>query len=116
MYKRVGGVFKLLRNINARVVLCHLQRCLQAGFYAFADVAVVMDQNDLCAVVFDQLSALVAYRVWHNDDCLVAAHRADQRKANALVAAGGLYNNGVFMDKSIFFALQDHVISGSGFD
>ena len=75
-----------------------------------------MHQNNLRAVVANQLSSFLAHRVGHNDFGLIAAYRAHKSQANALVTAGGLHDHGILIDQSLFLGIADHIVCGSRFD
>ena len=116
MRLRVCRVFKLPGYKDVRVLRSHLRCPLCAGTNTFADVAVVVDQNDLCTVVLHDLTALLADRVGHNDDCFVAAYRAHQRKADALIAAGRLYDDAVPVQQAGALGCKDHVVCRARLD
>ena len=110
---RVG---KLLRDKDLGVSLTHAQGGLQTFFDALADVAVVMHKAHFRSVVVHELAPLETHRVRHDDDRFVTLDGADQRKADALVAAGGLHDHGVRAQKPGFLSLLDHVERRAAFD
>ena len=75
-----------------------------------------MNEDDLRPVMLDELPALVADGIGHDNHSLIAAHRAHKGKADTLVAAGRLNDDGVGLDFAAFFAFQNHIISGSCFN
>ena len=116
MYHRVIGILKLLGHPHVGVLLRHLQRGLQAGVDAFADIAVIVHQNQLCPIGVHQLAALFADGIRHNDAYAIAAHSTDQRKADTLVAAGGLHNDCILADHTTALCFTDHIIGRTGLD
>ena len=114
--KRVCGVGKLLWHIDTVILARHFKRRMQTFLNAFANVSVVMDEDDLRAVMLNELSALVAYGIGHDNNGFGAAYRADERKADALIAAGRFDNDGVGLDFTASFAIQNHIVGGPRFD
>ena len=93
--REVVRVLELLRHVDARVRGGQSFGLGDALLHARADVALVMDDNHLSPIMAHQLAPLLRDGVGHNDNRAVALDRADQRQANALIAAGGLHNNGI---------------------
>ena len=116
MGQGVVRVFELLGNEDLRIAGLHIHGALKAFLHALADITGVMNQLDFSAVMTDQLSAFLAHGVGHDDDRPVAFDRADQRQADALVAAGGLHDDGVRLDQAFLFRLLDHVQGGARFN
>ena len=75
-----------------------------------------MDQHHLGTIVAHELLALDADGVGHDDADLVAQHRADEGEADALVAGGGLDDDGILRDFALAHGLHDHVVGNSGLD
>ena len=75
-----------------------------------------MDQNDLRPVMTHQLATLLADGIGHDDDGFVPAHGTNERQADALVAAGGLHNDGVRLDEAFLLGIADHVVGRAGLD
>ena len=113
---RIGLVFKLLGNENVRVFVAHFQSECEAFFNAKTDVACVVHEDNFCAVVLHELAAFFADRIRHDDFHFVALDCADERKTNALVAAGRFYDNRVFGEKSAVFSVLNHVKRRAGLD
>ena len=114
MYHGIGRIFKLLRHIDLRVLLCHPHGNGKALVNTVADVSGIMDQDHLRPVMPHQFSALLADGIRHDDDRPVSPDRPDQRQADALIAAGGLHNNGILLDQAFLFRLKNHVVRRSG--
>ncbi len=114
--RRVGRILKLLGNKDTGVFPGHAQGGLQAFFNAGADIPGVMDKDYLGAILVDELAALFAHGIWHNNFGLVAADSPYQRQANALVAAGGFDDNRVLADEPLLFRRLDHIVSCARLD
>ena len=114
--QRVVRVFKLLGDPNAVVLFCHADRGLQTLVNGFADVAVVVDEHQFCAVRFDELAPLLADRVGHDDAHAVALDRADERKTDALIAAGRLHDDRVGAEQTALFGFGHHAVRRAGLD
>jgi len=106
----ICGVFKLLGNIDVGIFSLDAERCAQAFVDAFADVAVVMHKAHLRTVMLDKLPAFNADRIRHDNDGSVAAHSADERKADALIAARRFDDDGVFCDEPVSLGAADHIV------
>ena len=109
----IRRILKLLRNKDMRVFFLHAQRGMQTFLDARADVARIMDQNDLGTVVTNELSSFLAYRVGHDDDRLKAHNGAHEGKADALITAGRLYYHGVLCYNTAVKGVKDHIVGGS---
>ena len=107
---------KLLRNIDMRIFFRHLQRGFQTFVDTRADIARVMDQLDLRAVVLDQLTAFLTDGIGHDDDRLVALYRAHQRQSDALIARRWLDDDAVIFEQSLLLRVIDHIQRGARFD
>ena len=116
VYLRIGRVLELLGDKNLGVFLRHAHGGCGALGDALADVAVVVNQNDLGAVVADQLAAFLTDRIRHDDDGLVSAHSADQRQTDALISACRLDDDGILGQEPLFLRIRDHIERGAGFD
>ena len=102
-------VGKLLGNKHLVAFFLHFKRHLQALVNAGADIACVVNKLNLSAVVTDKLAPFLAHRVGHNDNRAVALDRADKRKSDTLVSAGGFYDNAVLVNQALFFSLLNHI-------
>lgn len=92
-------------------------RELRARRDGLADVAVVMDELDLRTVGLADLAALDRDRIGHDDAHVVAAYRAHEGQANALVAARRLDDGGpAGCDLSASLGLEDHVVRRARLD
>ena len=109
-------VLELLGDKDVRVLRLELEGGLQAFLDARADVARVVDQLDLRAVVADKLAAFLADGVGHDDNRAVALDSADESESDALIAACRLDDNRVFVNQPVLFRLLDHVERGAGLD
>ena len=89
---RVCRVGELLGNKDLRVLLRHALGDGAALRDCVADVARVMDEYHLGAVVPHELAPLLANAVGHDDHRLVALHRSDEGEADSLVAARRLHD------------------------
>ena len=116
MDKRIVRVFKLLGDPNGGILAGHAQRSLEAFLDAGTDITIVVDQDQFCAVAADQLTPFLADTVRHDNTDLVAPDSADERQTDALVAAGGLDNDGILGDLTALFGFADHIVSGARFD
>ena len=116
MGQGVVRILKLLRNEDLRILCLHFHGAVQAFLHALADVPGIMDEFHFSAVVADELPALLADGVRHNDDGAVSLDGADQRQADALVAAGRLHDDAVRGKQAFLFRLLNHVQRGAGFD
>ena len=76
----------------------------------------VVDEDKLCAVRLDEFTALLADRVGHDNAHVIALDRADERKTDALIAAGRLHDDGVGADQTALFRLGDHTVRCARFD
>ena len=99
-----------------RIFLRHAQSGLETFINACADVAVIVNENDFCAIMTNQFAAFFADRVRHNDNCPITAYSADECQADALVAACRLHNDGILVEQSLVFCVCNHVKSRAGFD
>ncbi len=113
---RIGGIFKLLRYKHSWIFSGHGESFLEALFDTCANIPGVMNQNHLCSVMFHQLTSFFTDRIRHNNFCLISPYCSYQRQANALIAAGGLHNNGIFFNQAFFFRILYHIVSGSCLD
>ena len=114
MCLRVCRVFKLPRNKDMRVLPRHLLGARGTCADALADVAIVVHQNDLSAVVPYNLAALLADRIRHNDYRAVAAHGTNQRKSDTLIAAGRLDDNAVLVQETGALSCENHIVCRAG--
>ena len=105
--RRIG---ELLGNENLRIFLRHALRHRGALGNRIADVARIMNETDLRAVMLDQLPTLFTDAVGHDDDRLIAAHGADERKANALIAARRFDDDGIGLEASAGLGIENHVV------
>ena len=64
----------------------------------------------------DKLAAFLADGIGHDDDRTVALDRSDQRKTNALVAAGRLDNDGIRADFAVPLRVFNHLICRARLD
>ena len=105
----VVGVVELLRHPHVLGVgVAHGERCVEALLDGLADIPFVVDEHDLCTVRLAELAALLGDGIGHDDAYLVALDRADERKADALVAARGLYDDAVGMQQAALLGAGDH--------
>ena len=116
MYHGIVGVGELFGDEHLGVLLLHPQGGVHALCDAGANVAIVVDEPDFRPVVLHELLALLAHRVRHDQDGVIPADCPHQRQADALVAAGGLNDDGVGADEAVLLRLVDHVQSGAGLD
>ena len=72
-----------------------------------------MDQDHLGSIVLDELTTLFAYRVRHDYLGSVAFHCSDKSKANALITAGGLDDNCIFLYKTGLLRFIYHIEGSS---
>ena len=107
---RIG---ELVRYEDAGVFLGHLAGLADAFVNTLADISLVVDEDQLCAVLRDQLAALAADGIRHDDDHLIALDRTDEGEADALVAAGRFHDYGAFGQEALPLGGLDHVESGS---
>lgn len=105
--RRIG---ELLGNENLRIFLRHALRHRGALGNRIADVARIMNETDLRTVMLDQLPTLFTDAVGHDDDRLIAAHGADERKANALIAARRFDDDGIGLEASAGLGIENHVV------
>ena len=112
----VVRVFKLLGHEHFGVLRLHSQCAVQALLDALADIPGIVDQLDLRPVVAHQLAPLLADRIGHDDDRPVPLHRAHEGQADALVAAGGLDDDGIFVDQTFPLGGLDHIQRRPGLD
>ena len=63
-----------------------------------------------------ELAAFLADGIRHHNNSFVAAHSADERKPDALIAACRLNDDCFRPDAAFLFGLTDHVVGGAGFD
>ena len=75
-----------------------------------------MDEDDFGAVMAHQLAALLADRIRHDDDGLIAANSTDECEADALVAAGRLDDDGIRADQAFFLCFSDHIVRCTRFN
>lgn len=75
-----------------------------------------MDDDHLGAIMAHQLAALLGDRIGHDDDGPVALDRADERKADALVAAGRFHDDGVRFQHATRLGVADHIVCRAGLD
>ena len=75
-----------------------------------------MHQPYLGSVMANQQPAFPADGIRHNNNGAVAANRADKRKADALVSAGRLHDDGIRMNQPALFCVEYHIEGGAGFD
>ena len=113
---QIAGIRELLRHKDLRVFPLHPQRRLQALFNSVADVSGVVNQDNLRTVMADKLAAFLADGIGHDDDRTVALDRSDQRKTNALVAAGRLDNDGIRADFAVPLRVFNHLICRARLD
>ena len=92
-----------------RVVFGHFVSERDAARDAFADIAFVVHHDDFRTVLSDELMAFVRDRIGHDQHRLVALHRTDERESNALVATGGLNDDGIRTDDPLRFGSFDHL-------
>ena len=86
------------------------------GSYALSDVAVIMDEYDLSAVVFNELAAFFAHGIRHYDDRLVAPYSADECQTDTLIPACRFDDDSIFIYPAFFFGIFYHIESCSGLD
>ena len=72
----VVDVYELLRDKHAAVLLLYSHCGRKALVDALSDVAVVVDEQDLGAVMLHKLAAFFAYGIRHYDDGAVTADSA----------------------------------------
>ena len=113
MRAQVIDVLELLGNVDARVLGFHLHGYLDAVVDGFPDVALVVHDYDLGAVVAHELAALFRNGIGHDDARLVAAHGADERQADSLVAARRLDDDAAGADFPALLGFLDHHGSGA---
>ena len=70
--------------------------------------------DHLRAVMLHELATLDRYAIGHDDARAVAAHRAYERQADALVAARRFDDDAVRADLAALFGLFDHLKSRTG--
>ena len=116
VHHRIRRIGKLLRDKDIRIFSFHLLGKFQALIDRFSDVAVVVDQLDLGAVMLDEVAALAGDGVRHDDDRLVSSNCTDQRQADALISGRRLHDDRVLGDLAVFLRLLDHVERGTGLD
>ena len=116
VYHGIVGVGELFGDEHLGVLLLHPQGGVHALCDAGANVAIVVDEPDFRPVVLHELLALLTHRVRHDQDGVIPADCPHQCQADALVAAGGLDDDGVGADEAVLLRLVDHVQSGAGLD
>ena len=116
MYHRICRVDKLLRHIHIRILPLHFQRRFQALFNAFANIAIVVNKDNLCAIMPNKFSAFLAHRIWHDNDRFISFYCAHQSQSDSLIPAGRLYNHRILSDKALPFGLRYHIIGCARFN
>ena len=101
----IVDVGELLGHEYIRVLPCKTQGSLQTFVDAGADVAGVMHQLHMRTIVAHQLPSLFADGIGHDNDGLVAFDGTDEGKTDALIAAGGFHDDGIFVEQAFFFSL-----------
>ena len=112
----VVDIRELLRHENSFILLSHSESGVETFLNTLSDIAVIVDKDNLSAVVLDQLSALLADGVGHDNDGTVALYSAHKSKTDALISAGRLNDDGIFFDLAFLFGVFYHIVSGSGLD
>ena len=93
--RRIRGVRELLGNKDLRILFRHALGNGAALRDGIANVARIMDEYHLGAVVPHELAPFLAHAIRHDDHCLVALHRTHKSEADSLVAARRLDNDRV---------------------
>ena len=70
-----------------------------------------MNKNDLRAVMPDELPALDAHRIRHNDPDPIAPHRSHKGKTDALIAGGRLHDHRIGVQLALPLGFEDHIVS-----
>ena len=52
----------------------------------------------------------------HDDDSAIPSDCSYQSQSYALITAGRLYYNGIFIYKTLCFCIANHIVGGTGFD
>ena len=109
MGRQVVAVHELLGHEHARVVGGHPLGEGDALPNAGADVPLVMDADHLGPVMLHDAPALHRAGVRHDDAGRVALHGRHEREPHALVAAGGLHDNGIGAKLAALLGALDHL-------
>ena len=114
--RRVRRVGELLGHENLRILLRHALGDGATLGDGVADVARVVHEDHLRAVVPHELAPLLAHAVGHHDHGLVAPDSAHEREADALVAARRLDDDGVRIEHPARLGVADHVVGRARLD
>ena len=115
MSLRVCGVHKLAGNEAVGDLLCKFISLCDGALHALC----ALGEHKLCAVCLHKLAAFNAHGLGHYYDYTVASCGCNGSKADAGVAAGGLNDNGVGVEKTLGLCVVDHglcdsVLNGAG--
>ena len=114
----ISGYFilELLRHKRVRRSFSDLFRPADTFLDTFADIAVVVNEQHLRAVMGDELSAFLAHGIGHDDDRSVSFDRADEGESDSLISARGLHDESPFSDQALRFRRFHHRKGGSCLD
>ena len=112
VYFRVSSIFKLLRHkVNAGVAVYQFLRFGNRAAHAFGSGG----QYQFGTKRAQQHTALFTHALRHGDHQFVTARRAYHRQADTGVTAGGLYDDGIFIDFTGRFGRFNHRHSNTVF-
>ena len=77
MNQKIVPVGELLRDVDPWIIVRHFHSLVQAGFDAGANITVIMDEQDLSAIMADQLASLLGNGIRHDDDSPVTFDSTD---------------------------------------
>ena len=113
----IGRIIKLTGHKNIRVICCHIICHPLAFVDTVSDIPRIMHEDDLSPIMLHQHSPLFGNRIRHNDLYLISLYRSTKCKADALVAAGRLYDHGSpRRDKLFLLCIFQHVQSSPRLD
>lgn len=112
----IVGVLKLLRDVYAWIVRGHFSSYRDAAIDTLADVAFIMNEYHFSSVLRYKGMSLARDGIRHDQDRFIAFYCADERKADALVAAGRFDDDGIFTKEPTLFGTCDHLHCCAGLD
>ena len=101
---RVVGVLELLGDVDPRIGGGHLRDV----FHGPGDSLLIRRQDELCPEGPDELLALLAHALGHDDADVVALEPAHQRHADARVAGRGLDDDGALVQLAVALGPFEH--------